>query len=600
MKVYKKILHKTISFLLTLLCMVSICFGQNKVLSTIDKNIEKGKSKEALKQLSLIKTTAFLPEDLGYYYFLRAKSYSKENNDVKAIENYLTAKKQYLTANAVEKAMDINLNIASLLVSYKDNTQKHQFYLKEYMDYAVATNNDAKILKGYVQIASLKINTKEAEESLLYFRKAIALNKIVKDKKLESKIYNNLAVLFSDVLYKPDSSLYYLRKDNLLLHQEKTPNPNYICYNLMNQASNYSQLHQYDKAIALLHQANKIKLIEYKKVNKENINNFLYLNYKDAKDMDKALLHLEIANKYHDSLNTEQQNIAINNFDTKYKTQEKELENLELKTNIKINNIILYLILSILIIVLVISILGYKNITKKKKIAEQEKLIEIQKIEKMLKDQELNEIDLMLESQEKERQNIANELHDNLGSMLATLKLNFQNLKRQNEAMNQHENKLYDKTDALLEEAYQKVRNIAHLKNLGVIGSEGLLVAVNKMADKMSVLEHLKINVIPFGLTERLENTIEVTLFRMIQELSTNIIKHSEATEVNIYLTQGTPAEINIIIEDNGKGFDPKTIVSKSGIGLKNMEKKVEQMGGTFTIDSILTKGTSIIIDLPL
>jgi signal transduction histidine kinase len=580
--------------------MVSICFGQNNVLSSIDKNIEKGNSKQSLKQLSLINTTSFVPEDLGYYYFLTAKSYSKENNDVKAIENYLTAKKQYLKANAVEKAMEINLNIASLLVSYKDNTQKHQFYLKEYMDYAIATNNDAKILKGYVQIASLKINSTEAEESLYYFRKAIALNKVVKDKKLESKIYNNLAVLFSDVLYKPDSSLYYLRNDNLLLHQEKVPNPNYICYNLMNQASSYSQLHQYDIAISLLHQADKIKLIEYKRVNKENINKFLYLNYKDAKDLDKALFHLEIANKYHDSLNTEQQNIAINNFDTKYKTQEKELENLELKTNIKINNIILYLILSLLIIVLVISILGYKNITKKKKIAEQEKLIGIQKIEKILKDQELNDIDLMLESQEKERQNIANELHDNLGSMLATLKLNFQNLKRQNQTIKHQENKLYDKTDALLEEAYQKVRNIAHLKNLGVIGSEGLLVAVNKMAEKMSVLEHLKINVIPFGLTERLENTIEVTLFRMIQELCTNIIKHSQATEVNIYLTQGTPAEINIIIEDNGKGFDPKSIVCKSGIGLKNMEKKVEQMGGTFTIDSILTKGTSIIIDLPL
>lgn len=574
--------------------------GQNKVLKSIENSIEKGQSKEALRQLSLVNTTNFLPEDLGYYYFLTAKSYSKQNNDVKAIENYLTAKKQYLKANIVEKAMEINLNIASLLVSYKDNTQKHQFYLKEYMDYAIATKNDSKILKGYVQLASLKINNKEAKESLHYFRKAIVLNKKVKDKKLESKIYNNLAVLFSDVLYKPDSSLYYLKKDNLLLNEEKTPNPNYICYNLMNQASNYSQLHQYEKAIDLLHQADKIKLIEYNKVNKENINNFLYLNYKEAKNLDKALYHLEVSNKYHDSLNTEQQNIAINNFDTKYKTKEKELENLQLKTNIKVNNVILYLIISVLIIVLLISILGYKNIIKKKKIAEQEKLIEVQRIEKILKDQELNNIDLMLESQERERQNIANELHDNLGSMLATVKLNFQNLKRQTEDINLQENKLYNKTDELLEEAYQKVRNIAHLKNLGVIGSEGLLVAVNKMAEKMSVLEHLTINVIPFQLTERLENSIEVALFRMIQELCTNIIKHSEATEVNIYLTQGSSKEINVIIEDNGKGFDPKNIVGKSGIGLKNMEKKVEQMGGTFTIDSILTKGTSIIIDLPL
>ncbi|MEN2414565.1 sensor histidine kinase [Flavobacterium mesophilum] len=574
--------------------------GQNKVLSSIEKSIENGKSKEALTELSMVNTTAFLPEDLGYYYFLTAKSYSKQNNDVKAIENYLIAKKQYLKANIIDKAMEINLNIASLLVSYKDNTQKHQFYLKEYMDYAFSTKDNSKILKGYVQLASLKINSKEAQESLSYFRKAITLNKVVKDKKLESKIYNNLAVLFSDVLYKPDSSLYYLRKDNLILHQEKTPNPNYICNNLMNQASNYSQLRQYEKAIDLLHQADKIKLIEYIKVNKENINKFLYLNYKDANNLSKALYHLEISNQYHDSLNTEQQNIAINNFDTKYKTKEKELENLQLKTDIKINNVILYLIASVLIIVLLISVLGYKNITKKKKIAEQEKLIQIQKTEKILRDQELNEIDLMLESQEKERQNIANELHDDLGSILATLKLNFQNLNRQSEVENPQSNKLYEKTDILLEEAYQKVRNIAHLKNLGVIGSEGLLVAVNKMAEKMSVLEHLTINVIPFELTERLENTVEVALFRMIQELCTNIIKHSEATEVNIYLTQGSPKEINVIIEDNGKGFNPKTIVGKSGIGLKNMEKKVEQMGGTFTIDSILTKGTSIIIDLPL
>jgi signal transduction histidine kinase len=260
----------------------------------------------------------------------------------------------------------------------------------------------------------------------------------------------------------------------------------------------------------------------------------------------------------------------------------------------------MYAILTLFFVLLVISILAYKNSTKKKRIAEQDRLIKTQELEKVLKDQELSDIDLILESQEKERQNIANELHDNLGSMLATLKLNFQNLKRQKEAINLKETKLYDKTDALLEEAYQKVRNIAHLKNLGVIGSEGLLVAVNKMAEKMSVLEKLKINVIPFGLTERLDNTIEVTLFRMIQELCTNIIKHSQANEVNIYLTQGSPTDINIIIEDNGIGFDPKTIVSQSGIGLKNMEKKVEQMGGTFSIDSNVNKGTSIIIDLPL
>ena len=127
MKLSKYSLHTSFVFLLTLLGIVSICPGQNKVLYSIEGSIEKGKSKEALKELSIINITAFSAEDLGHYYFLTAKSYSKENNDVKAIEYYLMAKKQYLKANVIEKAMEINLNIASLLVSYKDNTLKHQF-----------------------------------------------------------------------------------------------------------------------------------------------------------------------------------------------------------------------------------------------------------------------------------------------------------------------------------------------------------------------------------------------------------------------------------------------------------------------------------------
>lgn len=581
-------------------CMVSICFGQNKTLQAIGSAIEKGQSKQALQQLSRINSSVFKGEDVGYYYWLTAKSYSKENNDSKSIENYLIAKKQYLKVKAITKAMDINLDIAFLINCFHNESNKDKFYLNEYMNYALSSRDNNKILKGYSIMAANTINAKEATESLLYFRKAIQLNKKVKDKKVESALYNNLSVLFSDVLNRPDSGLYYLKKDKILLEAENPKNLNNLCYNVMNQASNYRNLRQYDKAIALLHQADTMPIVEYIKQTKENINNFLYVNYKEAKIKDKALYHLEIANAYHDSLNTEQQNIAVTNFDTKYKTKEKELENLRLKTNIKTNRIVFYSLVGFVIILLIIGVLGYNNIIKKKRIAEQDKLIKINELEKALKDQELNDIDLMLESQEKERQNIANELHDNLGSMLATLKLNFQNLKRQKEEVNLNESKLYDKTDALLEEAYQKVRNIAHLKNLGVIGSEGLLVAVNKMADKMSVLEKLKINVIPFGLTQRIDNTIEVALFRMIQELCTNIIKHSEASEVNIYLTQGSSSDINIIIEDNGKGFDPKTMVSKSGIGLKNMERKVEQMGGTFSIDSILSKGTTIIIDLPL
>src|SRR5690606_17630460 len=106
-----------------------------------------------------------------------------------------------------------------------------------------------------------------------------------------------------------------------------------------------------------------------------------------------------------------------------------------LESRRKINLLVLFVLIGVSISIIVISLLTVKNAKKKQLIAEQEKLLEKQKLVTTLKDHELQNIDLMLDSQEKERIKMANELHDNLGSMLATLKLNFQNLKRQKEGL---------------------------------------------------------------------------------------------------------------------------------------------------------------------
>jgi len=414
-----------------------------------------------------------------------------------------------------------------------------------------------------------------------------------------------LGVLYSEKLNKPDSALFYFNK-NLNISIQKN-DVNEICINYINSAGAYYYKGEYGEAIKLLNKANEIELTEYKNNTKCLIHHFLSYNYEALGDYEKAYNHLFEYKTIQDKINSELQDIKLSELQIFYETKEKELENKALKnqnslleSKRKINLLVVFVLIGVLISLLLISLLSIKNAKKKQKIAEQEKLIEKQKLATTLKEHELQNIDLMLESQENERIKLANELHDNLGSMLATLKLNFQNLKRQKEGLIDDENKLYDKTDDLIEEAYQKVRDMAHFKNSGIIGNEGLVPAVKKMADKMSVLNLLDINVIPFGLKDRLDNKLEISLFRMIQELCTNIIKHAKANEVNIYLTQHNGTDINLIIEDNGIGFDLKTIKSSNGMGLKNIEKKVEQMGGTFSIDTIRDKGTTIIIDIPL
>jgi signal transduction histidine kinase len=120
------------------------------------------------------------------------------------------------------------------------------------------------------------------------------------------------------------------------------------------------------------------------------------------------------------------------------------------------------------------------------------------------------------------------------------------------------------------------------------------------MADKVSASNTIKIEVLDHGLDHRLENSLELTLFRVIQELITNVIKHTEATEVAIHITNHENS-INIMVGDNGKGFDPYQITkTNAGMDISSIDKRVEHLEGQLTIESEKNKGTTVIIDISL
>ncbi|MCB0375746.1 MAG: ATP-binding protein, partial [Sinomicrobium sp.] len=273
--------------------------------------------------------------------------------------------------------------------------------------------------------------------------------------------------------------------------------------------------------------------------------------------------------------------------------KEKELNLLKEQQKNRRNTNLLIGAAGVLILGGVIALLLQNNTTKKRKIAEQQQQLEKQKVETLIKEQELLSIDAMIAGQEKERLRVANELHDDLGSLMATVKLHFDNIKANKE------DPALQHTHRLLDQAYQKIRGISHAKNSGVLAAQGLLPAVQKMAKNISAANTLAIEVFDFGLENRMENSLELTIFRIIQELVTNIIKHAEATKADIQLTQHKDS-LNIIIEDNGKGFDvSKMKTSDKGMGLHSIEKRVEHLEGDFTIESIMNRGTTIIIDIP-
>ncbi len=514
-----------------------------------------------------------------------------------------------------------NLFKQSLAISEKTKSNEliclnSQFILEIYSRKHVRSNDISYkyIIDNYKKNAKTKADLDKAE----YYDFLITLRHFYKEPKTIEKAYNKTNEYFKNkkmtlikalhfisnssyntlITKKLDSSLYYINKANSFLKEKNGyfEKANISQINLNLGVINFKQ-NKYKKALKYL----KIALNKNDDAIFKNINSsVLYWKHRTYSALDDKLNSLKYHNQFLEqelTLNQSNNLQQISEYETKYETEKKQKENLELKIDIEKEkrqkrNLLLSTIITILVGG-IITFLIQKRAKDRQLIAEQEKAIEKQKVTTLLKDQEINSINAMIEGQEIERQSIANDLHDDLGSLMATLRLHFDMLK------NKQTDDLYSKTNILIDDAYSKIRSIAHAKNSGVIAKQGLLKAVNNMANKISTASNIDIEVSAFGLESRLENSLEITIFRIIQELTTNIIKHANATYANINLTNHE-GSLNIMIEDNGQGFDTSKVIKTNNMGLHSIEKRVEHIEGNVTIESIANKGTTIIIDIPL
>ncbi|MCK5638614.1 MAG: sensor histidine kinase [Flavobacteriaceae bacterium] len=324
--------------------------------------------------------------------------------------------------------------------------------------------------------------------------------------------------------------------------------------------------------------------------------------YKGLNSFDTALEYSEKSKILTDSILNSESQKQILEIQTKYETAKKEREiealkakNIEIDFIRKINRNLLFAAIIILISLFLLVITNLRNYKRKKLLAKQKHTIQTQNLEKRLKDQELNGIDAIIDAQEKERIRIANDLHDNLGSKMATLKLYIEEISN----IKNHKEKevLLSKLKKLADNTYKEIRTIAHKKNFGTFINKGLIPSIQAIANQISNSHKLSVKVINVNVDKHISNTIEIQIFRIVQELLTNCIKHADANEVIIQFSEYEKI-LNIVVEDNGKGFDKNK--TTFGIGLKNINDRIKKIGGTMNIDSELNIGSSIILDVPL
>ncbi len=297
-------------------------------------------------------------------------------------------------------------------------------------------------------------------------------------------------------------------------------------------------------------------------------------------------------------LHSEDYEHIILELETKFKTTEIERDNLLKQVKIEDKEMKLTFLYIVLIIVLLLSISGYFYLDQRRK---RVKLVALRKNEKaqqqikdLVKNQEIKTAYALLEGQDKERKRIAQDLHDNLGSILVTLNMYADTLGQKQTP--EEKNKLAEKISMLALQANEETRNLSHSLDSGTLKHFGLNTALVDLADAIKEAKDIDINL---EVTLQQIDNVEVSLnlYRIIQELFNNTLKHANATKISLELTQTQDNHISLIYEDNGIGFDEKEVKEK-GMGLANLKLRTENINGHLTIDSNTGKGSTFIIEI--
>lgn len=323
--------------------------------------------------------------------------------------------------------------------------------------------------------------------------------------------------------------------------------------------------------------------------------NSLYYTYLDKGDFEEALFHQEEFTYYKDSLFDINKHAEISKLRVQFESEKKENDLKLTRANLKEEEekarrlkLVNSIIIGASIFILVLLILIIFNYRQKQKLARQKIELSNRKIDVILTEQEVKTKDAAIKGQEEERQRISRDLHDQLGGLLATIKLNFQAPDAP---------PINSETLKLIDQASSEVRRISHDLASGTISKFGLIPAIDDLCSALNNSGQIAVEFVHFGLNNRLPQKIELQIYRVIQELTSNVLKHAKATEISINLTS-FEKELSIVFEDNGIGM--KDNIKSAGIGLKNINQRVDQINGQITFDSFPGRGTTVNISLPL
>ncbi|WP_299216965.1 ATP-binding protein [uncultured Dokdonia sp.] len=541
--------------------------------------IEQRNIAKAFIALKNVDSTQLSKNYKGWYCYILGDAYRYNNQEEKAYALKLKAQRLFRTSGNIKMTNIINYDLHYTLVSQDFLEYDGESYLKVFFENARKDDSAEQLLIAHLGLSFLGITPSNTKNAQFHLKKANHYANKIGTPDAMYKLHNYKSVFYQS--YTDDFKQAKIHADSMLYYANILDSPDRIESSLKTKAYTYTLQGNYEEAIDILLKAETLPIKENIYNRKIGLYKYLSLNYENLREEDSAFIYYKKMVSYRDSINITKQNTIL----TLLETNELSQKNLILKAEgIKDKNL-LYQVMIILIAVIIIGAILILYYRSKKLLAEKEKEIEA--------------IDARNDEKDKQRQRIAGELHDNLGSLIIAIQQCFDNLKVRKDRFQQEEESLISKTQELINEAYLKVRNMAHLEDSASQNSGYWVDVIKDFAAIMNESNQLSVEVQSHGTINIVNISIENDLRRMTTELITNAVKHSKASEVSIDITADENS-ITIIVEDDGVGLDKTKLEKQKGLGLNSIEKKIEELKGKLTIDSAANKGTTFIIEIPL
>lgn len=446
---------------------------------------------------------------------------------------------------------------------------------------------------------------KDARKAITYYKVALSIAREHGLTNTEYLALTNIGGALSS-LDKNAEGLQYLKAAQTL---KGTISLNYQLLSLNIIGNIYKRLKDYKQAETYLLKA--LKLAEDNKVNAYLVDNqgLLAELYASQGNFEKAYDYQRSYSTLKDSLQNERMQLNLNQLEVKYRTAQKDKENALNQLKIKEQEAYLRkkniwiggisagaLFLSILLLTIYRANRHKRNAQDKQiQFLQQEQEALLQQQEVLKREKEIDQLKALIRGEEKERNRLSRELHDGIGGMLSAINMNLNAIQKRHTHV--PEMKDLNAISQMLDNTSTSLRNAAHNLMPDVLLRHSLKEALLLYCEQISAHSTLQIDIQCYGNLDLPDKSKLLAIYRIIQELIQNIIKHAQATNAAIQVMEHEN-KLSITVEDNGIGFNRD--VNSSGYGLRNLDYRIKALQGDISVTSRENIGTTVCISFDM